>query len=238
MFNGNAVDGGKRRTDVDINSGKDLAGRIVVLPVSIERHAAVALEQCRVPSRRIGRRPDRAPPVVPDDCRPDLLRVSGNAPLTAPAIACTPAVFLYVKAFGGFAEYARTTHGRLSQPGRHLTVTNHAWGVTAGHVLTGEIDVGTRREGHAPAVRPGAGDLGRRSGRGRYAELAVDDELFTAASPAPTRAARRQQLTFAANWYLDNYMKFYGTFERLDVRRRERAAERELIICSRLQLAF
>ena len=101
----------------------------------------------------------------------------------------TPAVFLYLKGFGGFAEYARTTQ-EIVTSGVPRTVTNQAWGVTGTYVLTGEA---TSERGVRPRqpFDPAAGTWGAVQMAARYAELTLDGDLFTSGIAAPAPAGRR-----------------------------------------------
>ncbi len=97
----------------------------------------------------------------------------------------TPAAFLYLESFGGFAEYARTTLDILTS-GVPRTVTNQAWGVTASYVLTGEA---TSERGVRPKkpFDPAAGTWGAVQVAARYAELRLDGELFASGIAAAER---------------------------------------------------
>ena len=144
----------------------------------------------------------------------------------------TPAVFLYLKSFGGFAEYARTTQDIVTS-GVPRTVTNQAWGVTASYVLTGEAtsDRGVRPK--RPSIRrpaPGAPCRWRRatpSSRSTRTCSRRGSRL-----PASRKA---QQLTLATNWFLNNYVKIYATYERFTF---SGPRANENLILFRSQLAF
>jgi phosphate-selective porin OprO and OprP len=118
--------------------------------------------------------------------------------------------------------------------GTPLTVTNQAWGVTATYVLTGES---TSERGVKPSrpFDPAAGTWGAVQVAARYAELTLDGRLFDSEIVSATASRKTQQMTFDTNWYLNNYVKFYGTFEHLDFSG-TRVAENLIIF--RAQLAF
>ena len=106
--------------------------------------------------------------------------------------------------------------------------------MTASYVLTGES---TSERGVRPKTPfdPAAGTWGALQVAARYAELALDDELFASGSPPANASRKTQQLTFAANWYLNNYVKIYGTYERFAF---SGPRANENLIIFRSQLAF
>jgi Phosphate-selective porin O and P len=134
---------------------------------------------------------------------------------------------------GGFAEYARTTQDILTA-GVPRTVTNEAWGVTASYVLTGEAtsDRGVRPK--AP-FNPSAGTWGAVQVAARYAQITLDEDLFASGIATPTASQKAQQMTFDTNWFLNNYVKFYATYERFMF---SGLRANENLILFRAQLAF
>jgi len=233
IFNGNPVDGQSSTTDVDVNSGKDLAGRVLFYPFrsASEPHHALANFGFHLG----GSTGDQSGSL------PTFRTTAGQTYFAFPASVTadgtrnrvSPAVFLYAKGFGGFAEYARTTQDVLSS-GTPLTVTNQAWGVTATFVLTGES---TSERGVRPTrpFDPAAGTWGAVQIAARYAELTLDGRLFDSGIASATASRKTQQMTFDTNWYLNNYVKFYGTFERFDF---SGTRDSENLILFRAQLAF
>jgi phosphate-selective porin OprO/OprP len=233
IFNGNPADGTSAITDVDTNNSKDLAGRIVVLPFRSTKTPAHGLSNFGF---HLGGSTGNQTGALPS-YRTSAGQTFFSFPATTTADGrrnrVTPAVFLYLKRFGGFAEYARTTQEIVTSGGPR-TVTNQAWGVTASYVLTGEAtsDRGVRPK---KPFDPAAGTWGALQVATRYAELALDNDLF-ASGIAPANASRKaQQLTVAANWFLNNYVKIFATYERFafsDPRANEN------LILFRSQLAF
>ena len=113
-------------------------------------------------------------------------------------------------------------------------MTNQAWGVTGSYVLTGEA---TSERGVRPKkpFDPAAGAWGAVQVAARYAELRLDGELFTAGIAAEGASRKTQQLTVATNWFLNNYVKFYATYERFSF---SGPRANENLILFRSQLAF
>ncbi len=234
IYNGNALDGGNTPNDIDTNSGKDLAGRIVVLPF---RTSATPPSRWNNVGFHLGGSVGDQTGALPS------LRTTGGQTYFAYAATTadgrrtriTPAAFAYVGPFGGFAEYARST-SEVVHAGAPFTVANDAWSVNASYVLTGES---TSERGVRPRApfEPGAGHWGAVQLAVRYAEIAVDDEVFSAGLATPDSSRKTTQLTVGANWYLTHYIKIYGTYERFAF---DGPSERpnENSITVRLQLAF
>ena len=110
-----------------------------------------------------------------------------------------------------------------------------AWQVTASYVLTGEA---TSERGVRPKAPfdPTAGAWGALQVAARYGELTVDDDVFAAGLAASGASHRATQLTFATNWFLNNYVKIYATYEQF--RFSGSARPDEHLILFRTQLAF
>jgi phosphate-selective porin OprO/OprP len=233
VFNGQ-VDGSSNTTDVDANSGKDLAGRIVVMPF---RSVAAPPSVWNNLGFHLGGSTGSQTGALP------AYRTSAGQTYFAYATGTTadgkrnrvtPAFFAYVKSFGGFVEYARSSQEVLRGT-THTTIANQAWGVTASYVLTGEP---TSDRGVRPRrpFDPAAGQWGALQLAARFSELTVDDEAFAAGVAVATASRRARQWTVAANWYPTNYVKAYATFERSTFDGGARPSEN--VILFRMQLAF
>jgi phosphate-selective porin OprO/OprP len=234
IFNGNPTDGSSTTTDVDTNSSKDFAGRIVLYPFRSGGTAAHRLSNFGVHlGGSIG---DQSGPL------PTYRTSAGQTYFSfAPSVTAdgqrrrlTPAVFLYVSRFGGFAEYARTTQDILNA-GLPRTVTNQAWHVTGSYVLTGEptSDRGVRPR--AP-FDPAGGSWGAIQIAARYGELRADPDIVAAGLATANASRTARQFTLGTNWFLNNYVKIYATYERFTFPGSSRAHEN--LILFRAQLAF
>ena len=123
----------------------------------------------------------------------------------------SPAVFLYAKSFGGFAEYAHQ-HGHRQ---RRRGADRHQPGLGRDRIVRadGRADVGSRCP--APgALRSGRRHWGAVQVAARYAEISLDRDLFTSGGAAANTSRKAQQMTFDTNWFLNNYVKIYTTYER------------------------
>jgi phosphate-selective porin OprO/OprP len=102
-------------------------------------------------------------------------------------------------------------------------------------VLTGEptSDRGVRPK---RPFDPRAGTWGAVQVAARYAELMLDEDLFTSGIAAATASRTAQQMTINTNWFLNNYVKIYATYERFTFTGGARADEN--LILFGMQLAF
>jgi phosphate-selective porin OprO/OprP len=233
IFNGNPPDGTSAITDVDNNNGKDLAGRVVWMPFRTAQTPGNTLNNFGFHLGGSTGTQSGALPSYKTSAGQTYFSFAATTTADGRRNRVTPAVFLYVKSFGGFAEYARTTQDILTA-GVPRTVTNQAWGVTASYVLTGEAasDRGVRP--NAP-FDPSAGTWGAVQVAARYAEITLDDDLFTSGIAAATASQKAQQMTLATNWFLNNYVKIYATYERFTF---SGLRANENLILFRAQLAF
>ena len=233
IFNGNPPDGASAIADVDNNNGKDLAGRVVWMPFRTAEAPGNTLNNFGFHLGGSTGTQSGALPSYKTSAGQTYFSFAATTTADGRRNRVTPAVFLYVKSFGGFAEYARTTQDILTA-GVPRTVTNQAWGATASYVLTGEAtsDRGVRPK--AP-FDPSAGTWGAVQVAARYAEITLDEDLFAAGIAAATASQKAQQMTLDTNWFLNNYVKIYATYERFTF---SGLRANENLILFRAQLAF
>ena len=232
VFNGNPADFTSSTADSDVNSAKDVAGRIVYSPFRLVKGSRLAnlgfhlgastgTQSGALPSYRTSLGQtffSYAPGTVADGERTRI----------------TPAVFLYSGKFGGFAEYVRSSADLLRGAVR-TTATNQAWDVTASYVLTGDTTSERGVRPHAP-FDPAAGQWGALQALIRFGELTVDDDVFAAGLAADNASRTARQVTVGANWYLSPFVKVYATFERFTFDGGDRPAENSILF--RTQIAF
>lgn len=210
LFNG-VPDGGSTVTELDTNSDKDLAGRLVVQPF---RTAAAPPRSFSGLGVHLGASHGTQRGALPSFRTSVGQTYFSYAPGTVAAGTRTrvsPAVFYYYRALGAFAEYMRSRQAVAGVAARE--VTNTAWEVTASYVLTGEpaSDRGVRPR---QTFDPANGRWGALQVLGRYTELAVDRDVFAAGLAAAGASRVARSWTAAANWYPNAWIKWYATFER------------------------
>jgi phosphate-selective porin OprO/OprP len=230
VFNGNPPDGSSTPGDIDTNHGKDLAGRVVFLPF---RAAGAPSRWSNLGFHLGGSTGDQSGTL------PTFRTSAGQIFFSFVSTTAdgrrnrvTPAAFLYVKSFGAFAEYARST-SEVARNDVPFTVTNDAWSVTATYVLTGET---TSERGVRPRAPfdPSAGRWGALQVTARYGEISIDGDAFTGGLAAVNSSRNATQLTLGTNWFLNDYVKVYATYERFTFEGGSRANENVIILRSHL----
>ena len=231
VFNGTPADGASTTTDADVNSAKDVAGRIVFLPFRATKGSRLTNFGVHVGASR-GTQTGALPTLRTSIGQAYFAYATGTA-ADGDRSRITPAVFIYSGRLGAFAEYVRSS-AEVARNGARTAIAHQAWGVTGSYVLTGEptSDRGVRPR---QPFDPAAGHWGALQVVARYGELTVDDDLFDAGLAAANASPRARQLTVGANWYPHTYIKVYATYERYAF---DGGREAENSILFRTQLAF
>ena len=231
VFNGNPADATSSTTDSDVNSAKDVAGRVVYLPFRLVKGSRLANLGFHL-GASTGTQ-NGTPPSYRTSIGQTFFSYATGTAAEGDRTRITPAVFLYSGKFGGFAEYVRSSADLLRGAVR-TTAASQAWDVTATYMLTADTTSQGGVRPHAP-FDPAAGQWGALQAIVRYGELTVDDDVFEAGLAAANASPKARQLTLGANWYLNNFVKVYGSFERYSFEG-DRAPEHSILF--RTQLAF
>jgi phosphate-selective porin OprO/OprP len=231
VFNGNPTDGASSLTDADVNNGKDLAGRIVFQPFRNSKDSRLANLGFHLGGSTGNQ--TGALPSFRTSIGQTLFSYVAGATADGRRTRVTPAVFLYSGRVGAFAEYARST-AEIVRGGVAATIANQAWNLTASYVLTGEATSDRGVRPRAP-FDPAAGHWGALQVSARFAELRVDDDAFAAGMVAAGSIRQARQVSFGTTWFLNNFVKIYGTVEHFTF---DGARDAENSILFRTQLAF
>ena len=236
IFNG-VLDGVNSVLDLDSNSGKDLAGRVVWQPFRSARTPAGALNGFGVQvGGSTGSQAGALLPAFRTSVGQVYFAYAASASANGGRQRVSPAVFYYYKAFGAFAEYMRSTQA-VARSGTEADVTNQGWEVTGSLVLTGEpaSDRGVRpKNGFDPAN----GHWGALQFVARYSALTVDQETFDGGFAAATASREAKSFTLGVNWYPVAFIKYYATFERTSFEGGNAPRPTENVILFRAQVAF
>src|SRR5882762_840055 len=236
VFNG-VPDGSNSTTDLDANSSKDLAGRIVLTPFRSTQSPDRPINGLGFQIGGSRGRETGALPTFRTSVQQTYFSYASGAAASGTRSRVTPAVFYYYKGFGGYAEYVRSAQP-VTRNGVQADAVNQAWEVTGSYLLTGEAAssgiVRPKRDFDPPNGRWGALQL-----VARCAMLTVDRHAFIADLAAAGSSRATKQFTVGANWYPNPYIKLYGTFERT-VFETDPSSSRsaENVILFRTQLAF
>ena len=233
VFNG-VNDGASSVVDVDLNAGKDLAGRIVLQPFRVAAgQPASALSGLGfnlggTVGNQVG-----ALPAYRTSVGQIYYAYAAAVSADGDRTRGTAAAFYYYKAFGAFAEYARSTQD-VARDAIRTEVGNTGWNVTGSYVLTGEAgaDRGVRPTDN---FDPATGQWGALQLVARYSALDVDDVVFSANLAAANASGGARAVTIGANWYPNAYIKYYATFEHTTFEG-SRADENAILV--RAQVAF
>jgi phosphate-selective porin OprO/OprP len=210
VFNG-ITDGSSSTTDVDLNNGKDLAGRIVVQPLgpanSDSRWSGLGVHLGASAGWDTGPLPSFKTSVGQT-----YFTYASGVTADGAHIRVAPAVFYYHEALGAFAEYVSSDQD-VAKSARVMTMRQRAWDVSGSWVLTGEhaSDRGVRPI--AP-FDPGAGHYGALQLVARYMRLTIDPAAFAQGLAAPGASASAAAWTIGASWYPATFIKYSVSFER------------------------
>lgn len=216
VMNG-VTDGGS--ADVDTNDGKDVSGRVIVRPFHKRTEAALrglgfGLSGSRGAAAGVLALPLFRTPTLQQPYFSYAITGSNPAAADGTRSRYSPQVWYFHKAFGGWAEYVKTT-----TPVRRGDVTgdidHEAWQVAASWVLTGEnaTDAGI-------GVRPlrnfdfGTGGWGAFQIAARYHALHVDDRAFALGFAAAGACRKAEGYTVGLRWYATGNLWYTLNFER------------------------
>jgi len=236
VYNG-IPDGTSSTSELDTNDSKDLAARVVVQPFRTTTNpGALSGFGFQVGGSR-GRQSGPLPSFKTSVQQTYFSYASGAA-ADGQRDRVSPAVFYFYKSFGGFAEYMRSAQ-RVARGGAGVDVANHAWDVTGSFLVTGDLAsyglVRPKNSFDPPNHHWGALQL-----IARVSQLSVDNSVFDNALAAPGANRKATQVTVGFNWYPNQSIKIYATFERTTFGTDATGSTRptENVIIYRTQLGF
>ena len=237
VYNG-IPDGSSSVLELDTNSGKEVAGRLVLQPFRSAATPAGALNGLGFQFGFSNGKQQGLLPVYRTSSGQTYFAYTSSAAADGERTRFTPAVFYYYKAFGAFGEWVQSAQ-HVAKSGLTTEVANSGWDLTGSIVLTGEAasDRGVRPSAN---FDPATGAWGALQLVARYSELEVDDDAFTAGLAAANASNGASQFTIGVNWYPNPQLKYYATYERTTFENEftSTARETENLILVRAQLAF
>ena len=234
VFNG-VPDGTSTSTDLDSNNAKDLAARIVVQPLRSAQVSASPLNGLGVALGGSRGHENGALPSFKTSVQQTYFSYSTMAAANGERRRVAPAVFYYYRSFGGFAEYTRSSQ-IVAKAGANTRVVNQGWNLTASFFVTGDTaSYGLVRPRHS--FDPTNHRLGALQLLARVSQISIDANAFTGGLAAAGASREATQATVGANWYLSQFIKIYGTYERTAFDS-ESARPVEHVVLFRTQLAF
>src|SRR6185312_3701812 len=205
VFNG-VADDSSSSSDVDTNGSKDVAGRIVWQPFRAANAPARRLSGLGVHlGGSIGNQ-EGALPTYKTGAAQVYFAYASDVTASGSRHRIAPAVFYYHRAFGGFAEYTRSTQ-QVGRSGAISEIGDQGWNVTGSYVLTGEAasDRGVRPR---HAFDPASGAWGALQLVARYSAVRVDPEVFAKELATSTSSEKADAVAIAANWYPNAFIKY------------------------------
>jgi phosphate-selective porin len=124
----------------------------------------------------------------------------------------SPALFVYRKAVGAYAEYFRTTEA-VAKGGPATAVTNTGWNATGVFVLTGEAATDRGATPKRP-FDPAQDHWGALQLAIRVSELRVDPQVFALGYAASGASRVARAVGVGLVWYNNANVKHMLTFER------------------------
>src|SRR5262245_40700561 len=234
VFNG-IPDGSSLSSELDTNDSKDFAGRIVVQPFRSTQNPSSVLGGLGFQIGGSNGQQNGTLPTFKTSVGQTFFSYVNGASASGDRRRVTPALFYYYKAFGGFAEYMRSTQS-VSRPDIATEVRNQGWDITASYLLTGEA-AGERGVQPKFNFDPAAGRWGALQLVGRYTILNIDRNAFALGLASASSSRMTKSFTIGANWYPNSFIKIYGTYERtLFESLTPRSSENAILV--RSQLAF
>jgi phosphate-selective porin OprO/OprP len=208
VFNG-VPDGGS--VDVDVNDGKDVAGRLFLSP--FKRGSIAALKDLGFGIAGTRGRQEGALPTYRTSGQQAFFTYATGVTALGTRTRVSPQASYQGGPIRLIGEYARSRQ-RVVRGNLARDVTNRAWQAAASIVLTGEAPVAGVVTPKHP-FEPGKGGWGALEVAARYTALEVGDEAFRAALADPTRSARKAQAwAVGLNWHLNKNVRQVVNFER------------------------
>jgi phosphate-selective porin OprO/OprP len=194
--------------DVDVNSGKDVVGRLTLTPFA---HAVRRGTLGVAVAASTGDEAGTLPSFKSTDQQTFFSYAAGTV-ADGVRTRVSPSAFYYRQAFGVFGEYVRSTQA-VSRGPVHADLAHSAWEATVSYVVTGET-AGDR--GVTPRRRfdPGARTWGALQIAARLSALQLDAQAFALRLAAAEASRRASAAGVSASWYLNQYVKYVLSYER------------------------
>jgi len=160
------------------------------------------------------------------------------------SLTVSPQAYYYTGPLGILAEYVSAT-SELARGTNSRQITNTAYNLSVGYVLTGE-DASYTGLSPRESFKPSADTWGAFEVVGRVAQLDVDNDVFKGATPlaATTQATKVTALGAGLNWYLSKAVRanFDITQNQFDFQGARPStgvlSDDELVFSTRFQVSF
>lgn len=244
VFNG-VTDGSS--ADADEGDGKDVVGRVFFYPFRASKGSRLEQLGAGVAVSHGTRDGTAATPSLPafrTSGQQTWFRYRSDATTAGTAIAdgrhqrVSTQGSYYTGPLALIAEHVLSRQA-VALAGTRTTLSNQAWQVAGGWVLTGEAN-GERGVSPRRAFQPGRGGWGAFEVTARVTRLSVDDEAFPVFANPDAAASSATAWAGGLNWYLNRAVKLTANYEETRFRggasSGDRPVERNLL--TRFQVGF
>lgn len=245
VFNG-VGDGRSNLNNADFDNGKDVSARIFARPFASRKDSPISGLGIGI-AGSYGRQSG-------DQARTAGYRTNGQQTLFAykttviqdgPMWRISPQAYYYRGPLGILAEYATSTGNLRPTPGQPaIEITNKAWQIAAGYVLTGE---NSSYEGVTPAnpFSLEKGTWGAFELVARLDRIDIDRDAFPLLADPASSAKSARSWAVGVNWYLTRAFRFSVDYNQTDPKSADATAPKsvvlkngEKVILTRAQIAF
>ena len=232
--------------DGDVATGKDVVGRVLVRPFATNASGpdlGVGIAGSSGTEKGTTAAPALGAYRTTGQLALFRYRADGTAPNTVLAdgrrTRVSPQGYLYVGPVGVLAEYVRSTHN-VRRATNIAALTNQAWQVSGGWVLTGERESYASIAPDHPLDGSTSGGLGALELVARYGVLTTDANAFPTYADPATQARRARAAGIGLNWRLTRGLLLAADYERTQLEGPDAATVRstEHAVLTRLQLGF
>ena len=208
IFNG-VVDG-TNSTNLDTDSSKDLAGRVVVTPFARTKVGALKGLSLAL-GGSTGRQVNAGLPTFRTSVQQTYFSYDSSAKSNGDRRRVSPQVYYYFKQLGLYAEYARSTQA-VTKGDTTADVSNEAWQVNTSFVLTGET--ASERVRPRRNFDPEKHQWGALQVMARYGGLSVDPAAFALGFATAGSSRQTNVGSLGAIWYMTANVKVLFNVER------------------------
>ena len=232
--------------DGDAATGKDVVGRVFVRPFATRTsgpNLGIGIAASSGTEQGTAAAPALGSYRTPGQLALFRYRADGTAANTVLAqgrrTRVSPQGYLYVGPVGVLAEYVRSTH-EVRRATDVAELTNRAWQISGGWVLTGERESYASIAPDHPLDGSKSGGLGALELVARYGVLTTDAAAFPTFADPATQPRRARAAGVGLNWRLTRGLLFAANYERTQLDGPDAATVRqtEHAVLTRLQLGF
>lgn len=202
-------------TDVDINSDKEIAARLIVSPFKTTNNEVLRGLSAGA-AVTYGHKEGASQPTLRSPGQASIFTYNAAAFSDGPHTRFSPQLSWYYGPFGLLTEYV-SSNQELIRGAVQDKFENSAWQTTVSYVLTGEDATYRGVVSPLKPFDPDAGTWGAWEIAGRYHELDIDDAIFAypnnTFSNIDSAVTEAESWGLGLNWYLNRNVKWQLNLE-------------------------